>query len=273
MFQNQYEADLDVNECHHDGMNEHACQCGQGCHCCGCDCCDEEGSIGPMEPQGIQGPRGAQGPRGLQGQQGREGLQGIRGPQGVTGQQGEPGIQGASGPVGPRGLQGNTGVTGVTGAIGAQGPQGVQGNIGPAGQDAVTIQFASASLQSFTSKEVCPQKAIVFDRSDIQKGFSVSKDYTSLCAQQQGTYVIQFGCYIDNDTCRGDAIAIELNNMKMLEESRMPAIGHSFVSGSLILTLRANDIVRIVSESQEGLELCSMNHTINAYLIIYQINS
>lgn len=270
MFQNQYEADLDVNECHRDGMNEHACQCGQGCHCCGCDCCDEEGSIGPMGPQGMQSPRGAQGPRGLQGQQGREGLQGIRGPQGVTGQQGEPGIQGASGPVGPRGLQGNTG---VTGAIGAQGPQGVQGNIGPAGQDAVTIQFASASLQSFTSKEVCPQEAIVFDRSDIQKGFSVSKDYTSLCAQQQGTYVIQFGCYIDNDTCRGDAIAIELNNMKMLEESRMPAIGHSFVSGSLILTLRANDIVRIVSESQEGLELCSMNHTINAYLIIYQINS
>ena len=280
MFQNQYENDVDFNDYDTQQVEgyDDGCDCVRNCDC-GCDynceCCHEVcvGPTGPMGPQGPQGARGAQGPRGLQGQQGREGLQGPRGAQGVTGAQGEPGIQGPTGPAGPRGFQGERGIAGATGATGLQGPQGPQGNTGPAGRDAPVLQFASASLQSYTTKELCPQQALVFDISNIQSGFTVSEDYTSLCVAHQGTYVIQFGCYVGDSGCMGDAIAIELNNHMLIEESRMPVIPCSFVSGTTILTLHANDRVRLVCDSEQALSICSCNNTIDAYLVIYQINS
>lgn len=273
MFQNQYD-DVDFDEYDQNERIEESCECDMGdIHCdCGCGCCCNS-YVGPTGPQGPQGPRGAQGPRGLQGQQGREGLQGVKGAQGITGVQGEPGIQGATGPMGPRGLQGEMGPRGATGSTGLQGPQGQQGNTGPAGQDAPILQFASASLQSYTSKELCPQQALVFDISNIQSGFTVTSDYTSLCAAHQGTYVIQFGCYISDNACRGDAIALEINQHKIIEESRMPVIGQTFVSGTVILALHANDCIRIVSDSSQAINICSCNETIDAYLVIYQINS
>ncbi|MGX8833591.1 collagen-like protein [Amedibacillus sp. YH-ame6] len=277
MFQNQCENEFDnldfdcrpLEEC--DVYDEEDFTCGEQCGCsCGCNC---EPLIGPTGPMGPQGPRGIQGPRGLQGQQGREGIEGARGPQGVTGAQGEPGIQGATGATGPRGEKGATGATGTRGATGLQGPQGPQGNTGPAGKDASNLQFASASLFAFTNKNICPSEALIFDISKIQSGFTVVDDYRSLCAAHQGTYVVQFGCRISNCMESGNAIALELNNTMIIEESRMLAIGQSFVQGTIILTLHTNDTIRLVADSEEPLVLCNENETINAYLIIYQINS
>lgn len=272
MFQNQYDDDFNYDDCNHQIPLEECCEClNENCEefyepCnCQCDCC-----VGPTGPTGMQGPRGAQGPRGLQGQQGREGIAGVRGPQGNTGPQGEPGIQGATGPMGPRGA---TGATGSCGPAGCQGPQGPQGNTGPAGQDAPNVQFASASLQSFTNKEVCPGEAITFDISNIQSGFIVSDDYQSLCAAHQGTYVVQYGCMIESEHCIGNAIALEINETMILEESRMPIMEHCFVSGTCIVTMHSQDRIRLIADSNEPLEICSMNNIINAYLVIYQINS
>lgn len=270
MFQNEYDGDYDYQAYDQTTSIEDCCECRRSSCECDCDCHCE---IGPTGLMGVQGPRGPQGPRGLQGQQGREGLQGPRGPQGVTGLQGEPGIQGPTGPTGPRGYQGLSGKTGATGATGAQGPQGPQGNTGPAGQDAEIVSFASASLQSYTAKELCPQDALVFDISNIQQGFTVSDDYCSLCAMQQGTYLVQYGCLVDNTPCIGDAIALEVNHTTVIEESRMPVLGQSYIRGTIILTLHANDCISLVSDSMDALTLCGINNTINAYLIIYQINA
>lgn len=235
--------------------------------------CPQPG-VGPTGPMGPRGPRGPQGPRGLQGQQGREGLQGIRGPQGVTGAQGVPGIQGPTGPTGPQGMQGPIGNTGVTGATGATGAQGPQGNTGPAGESAPIISYASASLTSYTSKVLCPQDPLVFDCGNIQSGFTISPDYTSLIVQQKGTYIAEFGFLVSKGVCEGDAIALEINNEELIEESRMPVLcEENFVRGCVMLELEPNNTLRMVSDCHNEIESYSCNHTVNAYLIIYQIHS
>lgn len=233
--------------------------------------CPQPG-MGPTGPMGPRGPRGPQGPSGLQGQQGREGLQGIRGPQGVTGPQGVPGIQGPTGPTGPQGIQGVMGNTGATGVTGATGPMGPQGNTGPAGESAPIIHYASASLTSFTPKSLCPQDALVFDCGNVSDGFTISNDYTSLIAQQEGTYIAEYGVLISSSVCDGDAFALEINNEELLEESRMPLVcENQFVRGCVMLELHPNNSIRLVSDCHNTIESCSNHHTVNAYLIIYQI--
>lgn len=280
MYQYDYGYDYDdyPDEYNKEGPNSYGndnynydCDCGCGCSCDRpnppkpVDCIT--GPTGPMGPRGARGP---QGPRGIQGQQGREGLQGLRGPQGVTGAQGVPGIQGLTGPTGPQGIQGPRGLTGATGPQGLQGPQG---NTGPAGDSSVRMQFASASMQSFTDKQICPQDALTFDICNIQRGFTISDDYQSIQALQEGTYVVEFGCLISNTPCGGDAIALELNSTMVIEESRMPILcENTFVTGVVILTLEVQDSIRLVFDSAQELEICSLENAINAYVVIHQIN-
>ena len=276
MYQKRYDYDYDCNydECSDDYTKDYP-------YTCDCDCgCGkpkppkpENCYVGPTGPMGPRGQRGPQGPRGLQGQQGREGLQGLRGPQGVTGAQGVPGIQGPTGATGPQGLQGPRGYTGNTGATGATGPTGPRGDTGPAGQSAPIIQYASASLTSYTCKQLCPQDVFTFDVGNIQSGVIIAEDYQSLEVSQPGTYVIQFGCLAASTPCQGDAIALELNSSMVIEESRMPVLCESsFVSGCIILNLKAGDTIRMVSDCAEVLDVCSCNNTVNAYLTLYQIN-
>lgn len=271
MYQNQCDCNCDYDECEQEYESE--C-CDFGCEYeQGCPRPEPECFIGPTGPMGPRGAKGPQGPRGIQGQQGREGFEGPRGPQGVTGVQGVPGIQGPTGPSGMHGLQGIQGLRGVTGATGAQGPQGPQGNTGPAGQDAPVPKFASVSLYSYTSKDFCPQDAFTFDVSNIQCGFRVSENYQSVCAKQQGIYMVEFGCLATSYPCAGDAFAIELNSSVIIEESRMPVLcDHAFVTGRIILTLNVDDTLSLVSDCADVLSVCSMDNTINAYLIVYQIN-
>ena len=258
MFQDRYECD--------DGYEECSCECDCGCFedNCSNNCC-----VGPAGPMGPRGPRGAQGPRGLQGPQGKEGIQGPRGPQGVTGPQGNPGIQGIVGPTGP---QGDVGSRGTTGAQGPQGPQGVMGPTGPAGESAVLPQFAAGALYSYSCKEVEAQELFTFDISNIQSGVCVSKDYRSLIIRQPGTYVVEFGMLITSQPCIGDCVAIELNHSLLIEESRMPALGESFVRGTLILSLQEDDELGLVADSNTCFEVCSAKQSINAYLVIHQIS-
>ena len=210
---------------------------------------------------GPRGPRGPQGPRGLQGPQGREGLQGLRGPQGNTGPQGVAGVQGPTGSTGPQGMPGERGATGARGAT------------GPAGESAPLVQFASVSLQSFTDKQFCAQDAFVFDVGTIQSGFTISEDYQSVIAGHAGTYVVQFGCLLASQPCEGDAVALELNSSMIIEESRIPMLCEgSFVQGSCIVELGEGDSLRMVSDTSQGVNVCSFNNTVNAYLIVYQIN-
>lgn len=263
------------NNCMRDAFGCNADIDDNGCFCEECEqpCC----KVGPSGPMGPQGCRGPQGPRGIQGQQGREGLPGARGPQGVTGVQGEPGIQGMMGNTGARGETGPAGLTGATGATGASGPMGPmgpQGEPGIDGQDAPMVVFASGALQSYTNKQVCAQESMIFDVSNIQCGFSVGEDYQSLCAMQPGTFIVHYGCLVSNRVCEGNAIGLELNHSMLIEESRMPIVcGAGFIQGVCIVTLKENDSISLVNDSDCPIEVCSANNTSNAYLNIYQINS
>lgn len=237
------------------------------------NCSNVETVIGATGPMGPRGQRGAQGPRGLQGPQGREGLQGLRGPQGVTGVQGVVGEQGETGPVGPQGEQGERGITGPCGPIGPTGVAGATGATGPAGEAAPGYPHASVSLHSYTDKQFCSQEGFVFDIGTIPYGFTISDDYQSVITAQEGTYLVQFGCMISSAPSYGDAVCLELNHSMTIEESRMPMqqVG-TFTQGTVLLELDAGDCLRMVSDSNEGINVCSVNNNVNAYLIVYQIN-
>lgn len=237
------------------------------------NCSNIETVIGATGPMGPRGQRGAQGPRGLQGPQGREGLQGLRGPQGVTGVQGVVGEQGETGPVGPQGEQGERGITGPCGPIGPTGVAGATGATGPAGEAAPGYPHASVSLHSYTDKQFCSQEGFVFDIGTIPYGFTISDDYQSVITAQEGTYLVQFGCMISSAPSYGDAVCLELNHSMTIEESRMPMqqVG-TFTQGTVLLELDAGDCLRMVSDSNEGINVCSVNNNVNAYLIVYQIN-
>lgn len=237
------------------------------------NCSNVETVIGAIGPMGPRGQRGAQGPRGLQGPQGREGLQGLRGPQGVTGVQGVVGEQGETGPVGPQGEQGERGLTGPCGPIGPTGVAGATGATGPAGEAAPGYPHASVSLHSYTDKQFCSQEGFVFDIGTIPYGFTISDDYQSVITAQEGTYLVQFGCMISSAPSYGDAVCLELNHSMTIEESRMPMqqVG-TFTQGTVLLELDAGDCLRMVSDSNEGINVCSVNNNVNAYLIVYQIN-
>lgn len=237
------------------------------------NCSNIETVVGATGPMGPRGQRGAQGPRGLQGPQGREGLQGLRGPQGVTGVQGVVGEQGETGPVGPQGEQGERGITGPCGPIGPTGVAGATGATGPAGEAAPGYPHASVSLHSYTDKQFCSQEGFVFDIGTIPYGFTISDDYQSVITAQEGTYLVQFGCMISSAPSYGDAVCLELNHSMTIEESRMPMqqVG-TFTQGTVLLELDAGDCLRMVSDSNEGINVCSVNNNVNAYLIVYQIN-
>lgn len=237
------------------------------------NCSNIETVVGATGPMGPRGQRGAQGPRGLQGPQGREGLQGLRGPQGVTGVQGVAGDQGEIGPVGPQGEQGERGITGPCGPNGPTGLVGATGATGPAGEAAPGYPHASVSLHSYTDKQFCSQEGFVFDIGTIPYGFTISDDYQSVITAQEGTYLVQFGCMISSAPSYGDAVCLELNHSMTIEESRMPMqqVG-TFTQGTVLLELDAGDCLRMVSDSNEGINVCSVNNNVNAYLIVYQIN-
>lgn len=237
------------------------------------NCSNIETVVGATGPMGLRGQRGAQGPRGLQGPQGREGLQGLRGPQGVTGVQGVAGDQGEIGPVGPQGEQGERGITGPCGPTGPTGLVGATGATGPAGEAAPGYPHASVSLHSYTDKQFCSQEGFVFDIGTIPYGFTISDDYQSVITAQEGTYLVQFGCMISSAPCYGDAVCLELNHSMTIEESRIPMqqVG-TFTQGTVLLELDAGDCLRMVSDSNEGINVCSVNNNVNAYLIVYQIN-
>lgn len=247
---------------------------------CDCDkqrngwhCPNVETVVGATGPMGPRGQRGAQGPRGLQGPQGREGLQGLRGPQGVTGPQGVAGEQGETGPVGPQGEQGERGLMGPCGPIGPTGVAGATGATGPAGEAAPGYPHASVSLHSYTDKQFCAQEGFVFDIGTIPYGFTITDDYQSVIASQAGTYIARFGCMISSTPCYGDAVCLELNHTMTIEESRMPMLQEgTFTQGSVLLELDAGDCLRMISDSNEGVNVCSVNNNVNAYLIVYQIN-
>ena len=279
MFKNQYD-DYEVDE-----YDETACDVqaygddsvyeddSYECTSCGCGCSNDRPSIpypncvtGPMGPRG---PKGNQGPRGLQGPQGKEGLQGLRGPQGVSGPQGIPGIQGPMGPTGMPGLQGQRGATGSAGPRGIQGPTGVTG---PAGKDGTMVTLAAASLTAYDNQEICPGSAVIFDAVNILSGFVVDEEQQCLTAQQDGDYIATFGMLV-HASCMGDAIALEFNHMEILDETRMPVLcDQSFIQGSAILRLRAGECIRLINDSPQTSQLCDRNHTVNAYLVIQQIN-
>lgn len=278
MFKNQYDEfereDYEVQDCVEEEVFEDV-DYGYTKHCCGCSCetpampyptCEP----GPTGPMGPRGPRGNQGPRGLQGPQGKEGLQGLRGPQGVSGPQGVPGIQGPTGPTGVQGLQGQRGVTGATGARGTEGPIGPTG---PAGKDGSTLTFAAASLTSFRDKELCPGAAVTFDVSNIQSGIIIDEHYQTITVEKEGSYMVMFGTLVHAMPCLGDSIALELNNTMIIEETRMPILcDETFVQGCSILHLRAGEHIRLINDSSQLIALCDFNHTVNAYLLIYQIS-
>lgn len=279
MYQNRFDQPYDCDEYEQDMTCENDCfenTCSNECDCCRPEPYPPFGVTGPTGPMGPRGARGQQGPRGLQGQQGKEGLQGLRGPQGVTGPQGVPGIQGPTGSTGPQGMQGLRGITGAMGMTGLPGPVGATGATGPAGRDGQSAPiktYGAASMISYTDKTLCPQDALVFDIANIQSGFTIADDYQSLRAEQMGTYIIQFAVLVSNEPCPGDAIALEINHTLLVEESRMPVLfDHMFVTGCVIVHMDAGDTIRMVSDGSEVFEVCSCNNTVNAYLVIRQIN-
>lgn len=243
------------------------------CDCCLDASCKPYPSYGITGPMGPRGPKGDQGPRGLQGIQGKEGLQGLRGPQGNTGPQGVPGLQGPAGATGPRGIQGMQGATGEQGERGVAGPMGSTGPTGPAGKDAAPIMYAAAAMTSYLEKNVCPGDALMFDSANLPSGFEIREDYKHLVVLQEGTYIIDYGCFVQQAGCMGDAIAVEINNEAILDESRIPIVcDHTFVKGCVLVHLNPNDTLCLIADTHENVMVCNMDNCVNAYLTIHQIN-
>ena len=143
----------------------------------------QDGTEGPVGPQGAKGDTGAQGPAGPRGEKGDTGAQGPAGPQGEKGDtgsqgpagpQGEKGDTGSQGPAGPQGEKGETGVQGPAGPQGEKGDKGDTGPQGPAGTDAAVTAANIASALGYTPANAATYTAETWTFT-LEDGSAVTK--------------------------------------------------------------------------------------------------
>lgn len=232
-------------------------------YCCEgvCDCCMEDAVCDCQGIVGPRGPKGSQGPRGLQGLPGREGMPGPRGPQGATGPEGPMGPQGVTGP------QGLPGCPGATGPAGPAGPMGPTGATGPMAE----IALAAGALYTMQDQEICPQSAVVFDRTGVLEGVMAGTDGTSLYVEEEGLYYVQYAIMIDHlNGCEG-VFQLSIHD-ELMEESRQPVVREGcHVMGSMLVRLCPNDTIRLWYEGDQSAWCCSYAQSSSAQLTLIQI--
>lgn len=82
--------------------------------------------------------------------------------------------------------------------------------------------------------------------------------------------MVQFGCPLTSQPCEGDAAVLEPNDSMIIEESRLSMLcGGGLVQGSHIIELDGGDSLHMISDTSQGVNACSFDSTVNAYLTVY----
>lgn len=217
------------------------------------------GPQGPAGPQGLQGRTGAEGPRGESGPPGATGPAGAAGAAGAVGPVGPAGSQGAVGPAGPQGpqgipgtpgAQGLPGTPGAQGLQGPQGPQGLQGIQGPAGTSGSGGLSAFAGvfqLATIGDATIVGGADIPFSNNGSLTGITHTAGSTTLTMPSAGVYEVHYGISITAGI--GSAIAVAVNGTVPNGTSvpALTAVGH--LSGRVVMTLAAGDVITIRNNS------------------------
>lgn len=180
----------------------------------------------------------------------------------------------SQGPQGPQGIQGVPGAQGAVGAQGIQGPQGLQG---PPGKDCSSSSsnpppspsLAYLSVYSLKNQTLQPNS------SPVLEGISInSSDFDVSLANSTGEIkFLKHGIYLIDWNCDGVAsqfntpmpawsLAIFKNNALIPNSvsgsfSMNPDDICTHNSGSFIIEILANDIVKIVNTSSNPLNIVS----------------
>lgn len=220
------------------------------------------GGVGPVGPTGPQGPAGATGPAGpagptgaastVPGPTGAPGPTGPAGPAGptgavgATGATGPTGINGAPGPTGPAGPQGEIGRQGPPGANGATGPTGPTGPTGAAGPSTFGFVYARVTLGSDLVPGIFD---IPFSNNGPLSGVAHTAGATTIVVPAPGTYEIHYNVSIRELIGIDGAIAIAVNGTVDPSSNRIIHVAPEAISGSIMLTLAAGDIITLRNNS------------------------
>jgi hypothetical protein len=215
------------------------------------------GVAGPKGQTGRTGARGAAGEAGASGTNGAAGPKGDVGRAGAAGSQGPPGSEGDTGhagPVGPAGAKGDTGHAGPVGAAGAKGDTGHAGPVGPAGAKGdtgaagppVTTSYGFAADSSATRAPniIRPGHPVPFSGFN-GRGVTANRSNTTFTVSQSGLYELDF-----LGSSRTEVFyAIEVNGVALQPQVEAKP-GQVLVQQ--LPSLRAGDVLRVVSESRVG---------------------
>jgi hypothetical protein len=218
------------------------------------------GAAGPKGDVGRAGAAGSQGPPGSEGDTGHAGPVGAAGAMGDTGHAGPVGAAGAkgdtghAGPVGPAGAKGDTGHAGPVGAAGAKGDTGHAGPVGPAGAKGdtgaagppVTTSYGFAADSSATRAPniIRPGHPVPFSGFN-GRGVTANRSNTTFTVSQSGLYELDF-----LGSSRTEVFyAIEVNGVALQPQVEAKP-GQVLVQQ--LPSLRAGDVLRVVSESRVG---------------------
>jgi Collagen triple helix repeat (20 copies) len=215
------------------------------------------GVAGPKGQTGRTGARGAAGEAGASGTNGAAGPKGDVGRAGAAGSQGPPGSEGDTGhagPVGAAGAMGDTGHAGPVGAAGAKGDTGHAGPVGPAGAKGdtgaagppVTTSYGFAADSSATRAPniIRPGHPVPFSGFN-GRGVTANRSNTTFTVSQSGLYELDF-----LGSSRTEVFyAIEVNGVALQPQVEAKP-GQVLVQQ--LPSLRAGDVLRVVSESRVG---------------------
>jgi Collagen triple helix repeat (20 copies) len=208
----------------------------------------DTGHAGPVGPAGAKGDTGHAGPVGAAGAKGDTGHAGPVGPAGAKGDTGH------AGPVGAAGAKGDTGHAGPVGPVGAKGDTGHAGPVGPAGAKGdtgaagppVTTSYGFAADSSATRAPniIRPGHPVPFSGFN-GRGVTANRSNTTFTVSQSGLYELDF-----LGSSRTEVFyAIEVNGVALQPQVEAKP-GQVLVQQ--LPSLRAGDVLRVVSESRVG---------------------
>lgn len=227
-----------------------------------------QGPTGPTGPQGITGIAGPTGPQGGIGPTGPAGLQGVEGPTGPQGDIGPTGPTGPQGDIGPTGPTGPQGEIGPTGPTGPAGPTGNSGPIGPTGPRGISV-ISNAFANSEAAQTVDPGNNVTYASTIVNSDDgSITQSGTDGVNVTPGTYFITFTSdAVQNSGNTADvSTLISLQNAGDISYTRqsaaVPSGTDTRVSLSDIITVGADDTIRIVNNSTVPIQFTDTSFTI-----------
>ena len=198
---------------------------------------------------GATGITGATGATGITGATGATGITGVTGATGPTGSTGVTGITGATGVTGTTGITGATGVTGVTGVTGATGITGATGETG-SGISTYGYVYNLATLGAAT---ILGGSNVPFSNNGPLLGITHAAGSTDIAIPTSGRYKITYNMFITAGV--GAAIAIAVNGTIRPATNILALIATGEISGTVILTLTAGDVLTLRNNSSVALTL------------------